>query len=131
MNFESTFVDPRGRISRGPYVGALIILLAVFALYFFFAKGRNGEWVLATLLLPGFMLHARRLHDMGHTAWLLLVPGLPLVWAGWLVLSAPPVEPFAGAVTIVALALSAAFVLWCAVSKGQAEANRFGAPATA
>ena len=29
-----------------------------------------------TLLYPAFVLFARRLHDMGQTAWLTVVPGV-------------------------------------------------------
>jgi uncharacterized membrane protein YhaH (DUF805 family) len=76
------------------------------------------------------MLHARRLHDMGHTAWLLLAPALLMVlafaiWLGGIHLGAQ----LDRTVPWIALAVSAAFAVWGCIGNGQAEANRYGAPA--
>lgn len=131
MNFESTFANPKGRTARNPFVIALVILLAVAAFYFFLVKaGRNGDWVLVTLLFPGLVLHARRLHDMGQTAWLLLAPAALIVAAVWMHMAGQEGQIQNG-VALAALVVSAGFALWCCVGKGQAEANRFGAPAAA
>ena len=129
-SYEDLFAHPKGRTSRGAFLGALIPLLAAAALYFFLVKGRNGEWVLVTLLFPATVLHARRLHDMGHTAWLLLIPTALNVTALWLHLYRhhPPLQP---ATTWAALVVSVGFLVWGMAGKGQAQANRFGAPATA
>jgi uncharacterized membrane protein YhaH (DUF805 family) len=130
MSFENLFANPNGRTSRGRFIGALIPLLATAALYFFLVKNRNGEWVLVTLLFPAAVLHARRLHDMGQTAWLLLVPGILNLTAIWLHMGRhdPELQP---AVGLAALVVSVAFVVWGLVGKGQARANRFGEPAAA
>ena len=133
MSFETTYANPKGRTSRGQFIAALVVLVAVAAFYVFLVKaGRNGQWVEATLLFPGFVLLARRLHDMGLTGWLVLIPGALMVAAFgvWLDLISlgpqlQPVEPK------IALAVTAAFALWGAVGKGKAEANKFGEPATA
>jgi uncharacterized membrane protein YhaH (DUF805 family) len=132
MNFESLFVNPNGRTSRGQFVAALITLLAVVALYAFLVKGRNGQWCLVMLLFPAVILHARRLHDMGHTAWLLLAPGVLIVAASaiWLRIVSLGAQ-FDAAVPLTALAVSAGFALWGCIGRGQAEANRFGAPVAA
>ena len=74
MTFESLFVNPNGRTSRRQFIAALITLLAVVVFYAFLVGGRTGQWCLLVLLFPAVILHARRLHDMGHTAWLLLAP---------------------------------------------------------
>ena len=129
MTFADTYANPTGRTARGPFIGALLTLVAVAAFYFMLVKGRNGEWCLVTLLFPGFMLHARRLHDMGQTAWLLLAPLALSLAAAWLHLMNPGTS-YEHPVTIAAIVLCAAFVLWGLVGKGQAEANRFGEPAT-
>jgi uncharacterized membrane protein YhaH (DUF805 family) len=130
MNYESLFANPSGRTSRGDFVSGLIPLLAAAAFYFFLVKGRNGEWVLVTLLLPAAVLHARRLHDMGQTAWLLLIPGALDATAIWLLMAGlnPEIRP---AVNLAAFVVSAGFVVWGLVGKGQARANRFGEPAAA
>ncbi len=129
MSYESLFADPNGRTSRGAFVGALITLLAAAALYFFLVRNRNGEWVLVTLLYPAAVLHARRLHDMGRTGWLLLIPGAIDITAIWLHMGSlrPALQP---TLTLVALVVSAGFVLWGLVGKGQAQTNRFGEPVT-
>ncbi len=130
MSYESLFANPSGRTSRGDFIGALITLLAAAAFYFFLVKNRNGEWVLVTLLYPAAVLHARRLHDMGQTAWLLLIPGVLDVAAISLHMGhrSPELQPTA---TLAALVVSAGFVLWGLVGKGQRQANRFGEPAAA
>ena len=129
MNFESLFVNPNGRTSRGEFVPALITLLAVVAFYAFLVTGRTAQWCLLVLVFPGVILHARRLHDMGHTAWLLIVPGVLMLvaFAIWLHIVSLGAQLDA-AVPLVALAVSAGFALWGCVGSGQADANRFGAP---
>jgi uncharacterized membrane protein YhaH (DUF805 family) len=131
MTFENTFVNPKGRTSRAAFIPAVIIVLAVAAFYHFVAKaGRNGEWVLLTLLFPALMLHARRLHDMGQTAWLLLAPAALIVAAAWMHMFGQDgqVQSY---LAVAAIVVSAGFVVWGAVGKGQAEVNRFGEPAAA
>jgi uncharacterized membrane protein YhaH (DUF805 family) len=130
MSYEAFFANPNGRTSRGGFVRALVPLLAVAALYFFLVKGRNGEWVLVTLLFPAAVLQARRLHDMGHTAWLLLIPGVLDILAIWLHLYSrgPELRP---EMNLAALVVSAGFAVWGLVGKGQAQGNRFGQPAAA
>jgi len=84
------------------------------------------------LVYPGLVLHARRLHDMGHSAGLVLVPGVLTVaaFAGWL-----HVVQFAGplstALPLAALAVDGGFALWGCLGSGQAESNRFGTPLAA
>jgi uncharacterized membrane protein YhaH (DUF805 family) len=132
MIFETLFVNPNGRTSRGHFIAALITLLAVVAFYAFLVKGRTAQWSMLVLVFPAVILHARRLHDMGHTAWLLLAPaGLMLAaFAIWLRIANLGAQLDA-AVPLIALAVSAGFALWGCIGKGQAEANRFGAPVAA
>ena len=127
--FDSLFVSSKGRASRGQFVPALITLLAVVAFYAYLVGGRTGQWSLAVLLFPAIILHARRLHDMGHTAWLLLAPAVLMIaaFAIWLHLFSLGAQLDA-AVPLIALAVSAAFALWGCIGKSQGEANRFGAP---
>ena len=127
MTYDSTFAIPSGRTSRGGFVVALIILLAVAAFYYFRVKGTTGPWCLVMLVFPALVLHARRLHDMGQTAWLLLAPGAltaAAIWLGMLSHDAKLGPP----VALAALGVSACFALWGLIGKGQAEANRFGEP---
>ncbi len=131
MNFVSVFGNPTGRHPRDAFIGGLAVLLLAVAFYLFLAQpGRNRDWVLIALLFPGFVLHARRLHDMGKTAWLLLVPGAPVIAFAWLHLFVPTSD-LTQPMGWIAAALAAAFAVWGVVGKGQAEANRFGAVAAA
>ena len=132
MSFDSLFTSPKGRTSRGQFVPPLITLLAVVAFYALLVKSRSGEWSLLVLVYPGVILHARRLHDMGHTAWLLLVPAVLVVaaFAVWLHLVSFGARLDA-VVPMAAIAVSAGFALWGCIGKGQPEPNSFGAPVAA
>jgi uncharacterized membrane protein YhaH (DUF805 family) len=125
MNFDTLFVNPAGRTARGQFVGALVTLLAAFAFYYFLVPGRNSQWVQLTLLFPAIVLHARRLHDMGLAAWPLLAPAALIVATAWLYLFVPGAEA-KGIVAVAAVVVSAGFIVWGLLGKGQAEANRFG-----
>ena len=130
MSFENTYVNPKGRTSRAAFIPALLVVLAAAAFYHYLARaGRNGEWVLLTLLLPALVLHARRLHDMGQTAWLLLVPGALIAVAIWPHTASR--GSFETPLSLAALVVFAGFALWGCVGKGQPEANKFGEPAAA
>jgi uncharacterized membrane protein YhaH (DUF805 family) len=127
MNFDTLFVNAAGRTARTEFIGALVTLLAVFAFYYFLVPGRNSQWVQLVLLFPAVVLHARRLHDMGQSAWLLVVPAALIVVNAWLYLFDPGAS-FKGIVTIAAVVVAAGVIVWGLIGKSQAEANRFGSP---
>ena len=132
MNFESLFVNPNGRTSRGQFVAALLTLLAVVLFYAFLVRGRTGQFCLLVLVFPAVILHARRLHDIGYTAWLLLAPAVLMIaafaiWLGYISLGAT----LDAAVPLIALAVSAGFALWGCIGSTQPQANRYGAQAPA
>jgi uncharacterized membrane protein YhaH (DUF805 family) len=125
MSYETLFVNPNGRTSRGQFVPALITLLAVVAFYAYLVTGRTAQFCLLTLLFPAIILHARRLHDMGHSAWLLLVPGLLMIatfaiWLRYLSVSAQ----LEATVPLIALVVAAGFALWGCIGKGQSDVIR-------
>ncbi len=130
MSFNSLFAIPTGRTPRGAFVGGLIVLLVVYAFYFQFVKGRNGEWCMVALLFPAFVLHARRLHDMGKSAWLLLAPGALAGAAVWVRLI-HPTPALEAPVIWATLLVVAAFAVWGLVGKAEAGANAYGAPEAA
>ena len=124
MNFDSLFVNPNGRTSRGQFVPALITLLAVILFYAFLVGGRTATWCLLVLVFPAVILHARRLHDMGHTAWLLVVPAVLMIvafaiWLGLVSLGAQ----LDSVVPLAALAISAGFALWGCIGREQSPAR--------
>jgi uncharacterized membrane protein YhaH (DUF805 family) len=124
-NFDALYMTPGERTARGDFIGALVPLLAVFAVYFFVVTSRNGQWCEVVLIYPAIVLHARRLHDMGRSAWPLLVPAALLVATAWLHLFVPQARAI-DVVTLAAVVVSAGFIVFGLVGKGQPEDNRFG-----
>lgn len=127
MVWDTLFVDWKGRTARGQFTAALIPLAIVV---WFYAKGGPNPyapWDLLVLLYPAIVLHARRFHDMGHTAWLLLVPAALTVaamalWAHRLTLDGQ----LGFAVPVAALVVWVAFAACGCMAHGQSEANSFG-----
>ena len=113
MVFDSLFVSSNGRTTRSEFVPALITLLAVVAFYAFIVKGRTAQWCLVVLLYPAIVLHARRLQDMGRSAWLLVIPAVLMIgaFAIWLK-GITPDAAVASVLPLVALVVSGAFALW-------------------
>ncbi len=131
MTYETLYAYPTGRTSRAEFTGALIVLLAAVAFYVLLATpGLNRDWVLTTLMLPALVLHARRLHDMGQTAWLLLAAPAVLDGAAMALHMVKAKSDMAFGLTLAAVVITVGFMAWGVIGKGQAEANRFG-PATA
>jgi len=128
MNFDTLFVNWAGRTARNHYIGALITVLAALAFYYFRVPGRNSEWVQLVFLYPAAVLVARRLHDMGRSAWPLIVPVALVIAMAYLYLYVPTFEAKT-TVKWAAIIVSAAFMVWGLIGKSQAEPNRFGAPA--
>jgi uncharacterized membrane protein YhaH (DUF805 family) len=126
MNYESTLANPMGRTARGPFVGAGIVLLLAIAFYMLLVHaGRNGQWVMITFLYPGFVLLARRLHDMGKTAWLLAVPGLVFAAGIYYALFSANVA-FGNELIWAGTAISAIVAVWGLLGKSQDGANKYG-----
>ena len=132
MIWDTLFVHPRGRTSRDQFTAALIPL--AFVVWSYAKSGPNmyAPWDLLVLVYPAVVLHARRLHDMGRTGWLLLAPAVLTVvamaiWAHRLSLGAQ----LDSAVPLAALLVFVGFALWGCIGKGQAEVNSFGPPVAA
>ncbi len=131
MSFETTFANPMGRTARNPYIAGLVVLLAAVAFYHFLVHaGRNEEWVLVTLIYPGFVLVARRMHDMGQTAWLLLAPLALIVATVWIHMFGHEGQLY-GPLCVASVVVSVGFMLWGLIGKGKTESNKFGEPAAA
>jgi uncharacterized membrane protein YhaH (DUF805 family) len=131
-SYSFLFVNPNGRTARAPFAAALVTLVAVAAFYAFLVRGATAHWCVLMLVFPGVILHARRLHDMGHSAWPLVIPALLAVvaCAVWLHLVSfgAAIET---AVPMAAIAVCAGFALWGCIGGSQTEANRFGMPLAA
>ena len=124
MNYDALFANPTGRTSRREYAGALIVLLSAFVFYYVYyslLRGLSGPFGMLVLLYPAVVLHARRLRDMGRTAWLLAAPVALIVAAFWLH-TASPGSGAQLAAGLAALAVSAGIVLWSLTGAGRADA---------
>lgn len=120
--FESLYVSANGRTSRRHFMAAVIPLAIAVWDYARTGPGPYNSWMILVLLYPAVVLYARRLHDMGHTAWPLVVPaGLTVIamgiWARLLDFGAQ--LNFAVPVTTLAVVLG--FTVWGCIDKGTAE----------
>jgi uncharacterized membrane protein YhaH (DUF805 family)/uncharacterized membrane protein YphA (DoxX/SURF4 family) len=132
-SWNTLFVQPNGRTSRGHFLAALLPL-ALSVLWYAY-KGPAVDyvpWGVLVLLYPAVVLHVRRLHDMGRSGWLVIIPALLTVvamgiWANRISLGAQ----LDVAVPVAALVVFVGFALWGCLARGQAEANTFGPPVAA
>jgi uncharacterized membrane protein YhaH (DUF805 family)/uncharacterized membrane protein YphA (DoxX/SURF4 family) len=130
--WDNLFVHSKGRTPREHFIAALIPLAIVVWWYVRASPNVYPQWSLLVLLFPAIILHARRLHDMGHSGWLLLIPTVltiaaMAIWDHRLDLGAQ----LTFAVPLAALIVFVGFALWGCIGKGKAEANAFGPPAMA
>jgi uncharacterized membrane protein YhaH (DUF805 family)/uncharacterized membrane protein YphA (DoxX/SURF4 family) len=132
-SWNALFVHPNGRTSRGHFVGALLPLALAVLWYAYKGPAIDyASWGVLVLLYPAVVLHVRRLHDMGRTGWLMLVPAALTVvamgiWAHRISLG----TQLDVAVPLAALVVFIGFALWGCIGRGQAETNAFGAPVAA
>jgi uncharacterized membrane protein YhaH (DUF805 family) len=131
--WNTLFVQHKGRTSRGSFLAALLPL-ALAALWYLY-KGPAvdyASWGVLVLVYPATILHVRRLHDMGRSGWLVLLPAVLTVvamgiWAHRISLGAQ----FDGTVPLVALVVVVGFAVWGGIARGQTEGNAFGPPVAA
>jgi uncharacterized membrane protein YhaH (DUF805 family) len=132
-SFNTLYVQPSGRTSRGTFLAALLPLALAILWYAYKGPAIDyASWGVLVLLYPAVVLHVRRLHDMGRTGWLMLVPAVLAVvamgiWANRISLGAQ----LNVTVPLIALVVFVGFALWGCIAKGQAETNTFGPPVAA
>ena len=131
MNLQTLLLSPQGRIGRAAFwIGFALVMVLSVALNLI--PGVIGHLLGFVLLWPQVCINAKRLHDMGRTGWLLLIPAG--VSAACLLLSfvlgsgaeAAP-RPQAMAPLVVAGLCGLAFLIWVGLARGTPGPNRFGA----
>ena len=142
MNLTNLLLSPRGRIRRRDFwIGFAVVMISSFLIGLVPIVGPVLGFV---LLWPQICIHAKRLHDMGWSAWIMLVPlvvtvtGMTLIAmnGGAALLTAPPAAAIAAAATpemeaarlyfAVTMLFELTFLLWVGLSKGNPRDNRFG-----
>lgn len=90
MPLINLFLSVRGRISRGDFWYAALLILSVFTVLSIALEttfGRASTWLLyAPLYWSSFAVSSKRYHDIGRSGWwllLLLVPLLGPAWVFW------------------------------------------------
>jgi len=86
------YADFSGRAARPEFWWFFLFQVLVMVVTGMVSEVLNGLAALA-LLLPGLAVGARRLHDIGKSAWFLLVGLIPFV--GWLIMLYWFVQPSA------------------------------------
>ena len=132
MTWDTLFVNWKGRTSREHFIAAAIPLAIVVWWYAQASPTVYPQWSLLVLLFPTVVLLGRRLHDMGHSAWVLLVPSIltiaaMAIWDHRIDLGAQ----VNFALPLAALVVWVGFTLWGCIARGGAQANAFGPQATA
>jgi uncharacterized membrane protein YhaH (DUF805 family)/uncharacterized membrane protein YphA (DoxX/SURF4 family) len=131
-SWNTLFVYPNGRTSRGHFLAALLPLAVIVLSYTYSGPDLYAPWAVLVLLYPAVVLHVRRLHDMGRTGWLMLVPAALTViamgiWAKRISLG----TQLDVVVPLAALVVFLGFALWGCIARGKAETNAFGPPVAA
>lgn len=132
-SWNALFVEPQGRTSRGTFMLALLPLALVVLWYTYQGQAiYYAPWGVLVLLYPAVVLHVRRLHDMGRTGWLMLLPtALTVVamgiWAHRISLG----SQLDAAVPMAALAVFIGFAVWGCIARGKAETHTLGPTVTA
>jgi uncharacterized membrane protein YhaH (DUF805 family)/uncharacterized membrane protein YphA (DoxX/SURF4 family) len=129
-SWNTLFVQPNGCTSRGHFLAALLPL--ALAVFWYAYKGPAidyASWGVLVMLYPAVVLHVRRLHDMGRSGWLMLVPAVLTViamgiWAHRISLG----PQFDAACPLVALVVFVGFALWGCMARGQDETETAGPP---
>jgi uncharacterized membrane protein YhaH (DUF805 family) len=118
MNYDALMVNPTGRTPRAEFVPALLTVLAAIAFFEYLVTGRTAQFCILVLLYPLLVLLARRLQDLGYSAWLVLAPLALLLTSFGIQLGYFSVSTaLDGALPWAALTVTAGFLLWGCVKK--------------
>ena len=147
MDWQTLFLKADGRIGKRDFWIGFAILFAVG-----FVAGLIpiiGQIIALVLIYPWVCVYAKRLHDMGKTAWLILVPfgvgivamvvGLMSGGMAMMGMGAAGTDAAAANAAMAGLGMfgllmalaglvGLAFLLWVGLSNGDPGENRYGPP---
>lgn len=137
MNWYPLFLSLDGRIGRKDFWIGAAVLIGVGLLAGLMPI--IGPLVSLALIAPWTCLMAKRLHDFGRSAWLVLIALIPAAGSAALGLftalaatnAATMGAAFAGAgltlaVSFIALIVSLGFLIWVGVKPGDPRPNAYG-----
>lgn len=151
MDWKFLFLSGDGRIGRKDFWLAFLLIMAVS-----FVLGMVpilGQLIGLALIWPQVCIHAKRLHDMGRSAWLILAPfGVTIVCmilagvTGGMAMLSGGLLSEAGAEAVgsgaamagfgmvflfmsAAMLVGLAFLLWIGLTPSQPGENQYGPPA--
>lgn len=137
MNWYPLFLSLDGRIGRKDFWIGAAVLIGVGLLAGLMPI--IGPLVSLALIAPWTCLMAKRLHDFGRSAWLVLIALIPAAGSAALGLftalaatnAATMGAAFAGAgltlaVSFIALIVSLGFLIWVGVKPGDLQPNAYG-----
>jgi uncharacterized membrane protein YhaH (DUF805 family) len=142
MDWKALFLTPQGRIGQRDFWIGFVIIFAVNLVGGMIPI--IGMVVGLIMIWPMICVYSKRLHDMGKSAWLMAIPFGVLIAAfvlaaltgGMAMISGGSNNPGAAMAGLGAAAglmglgglIGFAFLLWVGLSKGNLEANQYGAP---
>ena len=148
MDWKSLFFSADGRIGRGEFWIGWLVLLGVGVVTGWIPLVGTLVWLVA--IYCTVCIYAKRLHDMGKSGWLQVIPiAIGILAGGWAIMSIgfSAVLPALSGASEDAIAASAigglgagllgfgvaflvwfGFLLWIGLTPGEPAANRFGAP---
>lgn len=120
-NFDALFVNNLGTTSRADYLPGIAVVIVAIAFFGYVVTGRTADFCMLVLLYPLFTVLIRRFRDMGQHPWLLFAPVTLMllafdIWLGYFSLG----EPADGIYGWIALAVTAAFIVWGAAGNAKA-----------
>lgn len=143
FNFQHVLFSFNGRIRRQHFWIGWLICLGVGVVLGWIPL--LGTLLSIALIWPNIAISVKRLHDMGHSGWLVVIPwiagiggvvaagmsvGFAALTSGYMDTEDPAaalaiIGPMFGILAIVAL-IQLGFLLWIGIAEGQKGDNRFG-----
>lgn len=149
MDFKNLFLSPNGRIGRGQFWIAFVILFVANIIINMLTHAMPFLGILGLAVLYfSVCVYSKRLHDMGKSGWLQLIPILVICAGVVLAVAMGGVAALsgmsgggngnpsaamaalgtAGIVIGIGALIGLAFLLWVGLTPGNAGDNKYGPP---